>query len=529
MIKNTINQGVFFVVLLVCLSACEFTNRTQTVTGLAHEREPLPYAKITLRDATGKQLNTETNARGVYRITTRNLAPPLLVSVVAQGKAEDCTSNAGLRPICMAAVVMQIPAGKNLVANINPLTDRIVSDIAVSKGFIGPQQWVDSQNIGTVAESTFKQALINLRNGFSNALTVAGITHVEEFDPAIFPMTDANPATEIFSLLHHNRNYDNNTGATGHTTLTDFGFRPIVGLMPQGAYETFDLQRARDEHRQVMNAKIRIFIVGDSTSAVYEQLRYPRMGWDQALAAQFKPDSGIQIIVGSRAGRSSRDFYNGRWFAQMEHLIQPGDYIFINHGHNDQNCDSSKPLRGMADVKNLCTYPNNMEGKPQHPVGQPELSFQYSLERYVGIARGKNAYPVLFTPTARIKNAQGEQTTPVVHTHFTRPIKNKKYLFVGDYAETIRTTARLHRVPLIDLETASMNFANKVGEPGWRQYWLVVDPAVNPFYANNIAGSIQVPDGTHFQKNGADAMAELVAEGIREHPQLQTLAKQLFK
>jgi hypothetical protein len=143
MIKNTINQGVFFIVLLVCLSACEFTNRTQTVTGLAHEREPLPHAKITLQDATGKQLNTETNARGVYRITTRNLTPPLLVSVVAQGKGEDCTSNAGLRPICMAAVVMQIPAGKNLVANINPLTDRIVSDIAVSKVFIGPQQWVD--------------------------------------------------------------------------------------------------------------------------------------------------------------------------------------------------------------------------------------------------------------------------------------------------------------------------------------------------------------------------------------------------
>ncbi len=525
--KNTINLILSSAALALSLSACQSFNNATRVSGLAYERAPLANAQVTLRDASGKEVKTETNALGIYSIKTRGLHYPVLVSVVSQGKAEDCTNNSRLRPICLAGLVSQAPADKNLIANINPLTDRIVSDLAVSKGFIGPQQWVNSNTIGAVDQIGVNQALAEMRKGFSAALTTAGITNASEFDPATFPMTDTNPVTEIFSLLHHNRNYENNTGETGHTSLTDFGFRPIVGLMPNGAYEAFDLERARAEYLQVKNAKTRIFIVGDSTSAVYEQLRYPRMGWGQALAAQFKSDSGIQVIVGSRAGRSSRDFYNGRWYTQMDYLIQAGDYVFINHGHNDQNCDSSKPLRGPSDVKNLCTYPNNAAENPQFPSGQPELSFQHSLERYIKIARERGAHPVMFTPTARIKNAKGEQTTPVAHSHLTRQNATNGYLFTGDYTDTIKTTAKLHQLPLIDLEAASMNFANKVGEPGWRNYWLVVDPAINPFYTNNAAGSTQVPDGTHFQKNGAEAMAKMVADAIRNNPELAELQKHL--
>ncbi|WP_039913476.1 GDSL-type esterase/lipase family protein [Cellvibrio mixtus] len=525
--KNIINFILSSTVILFGLSACKSLTTTTTITGLAYERQPLPNAQITLIDASGKQFKTETNALGIYNISTRGVTLPILVSVVSQGKAEDCANNSRLRPICLAALVNQIPENKNLVVNINPLTDRVVSDIAVSKGFIGPQQWVDSNAVGAVDTQLVNQALTSMRNGFSVALTMAGIENTAGFDPATFAMTDTNPVTEIFSLLHHNRNYDNNTGSTGHTSLTDFSFRPIVGLMPNGAYEPFDLQRARDEYQRVKNAKTRIFIVGDSTSAVYEQLRYPRMGWGQALAAQFKTGSGIEVIVGSRAGRSSRDFYNGRWFTQMDYLIQVGDYVFINHGHNDQNCDSRKALRGPADVKNLCTYPNDQTAKPQFPAGHPELSFQHSLERYIKIAQERGAHPVMFTPTARIKNKNGEQTTPVVHTHLTRQNASNGYLLTGDYTETIKTTAKLHKLPLIDLEAASIDFANKTGEPGWRNYWLVVDPAINPFYANNAAGSIQMPDGTHFQKNGAEAIAKLVAEAIKKNQELIGLHRYL--
>ena len=548
--KNTINLILCSAALTLCLSACQAsnqssnkssnaassntiqtssaqTNNTISVTGLAYEQTPLSNAQVTLRDSAGKKFTAETNSQGAYNIQASNLSYPLLISVVAQGKAEDCAINSRLRPICLAGIISKAPSGKSLVANINPLTDRIVSDIAVTKGFIGPQQWIDSDTIGTVDEAAVDQALSTMRQGFSEALKAVGVKKPKNFDPVTFPMADTSLVTEIFSLLHHNRNYENNTGQTGHASLTDFGFRPIVGLAPAGAYERFDLERARKEFQQVKNAKTRIFIVGDSTSAVYEKLRFPRMGWGQAFEAQFKPDGEIQVIVGSRAGRSSRDFYNGRWFAQMEPLIQAGDYVFINHGHNDQNCDSSKPLRGAADVKNLCTYPNNSEGQPQFPNNTPELSFQHSLERYIKIARERGAKPVLFTPTARIKNAQGQQATPVAHSHFTKQNASHGYLFAGDYTQTIKDTATANAVPLIDLEAASIQFANGLGTDSWKNYWLVVDPAINSFYANGVAGSTQAPDGTHFQQKGAEAMAGLVAREIKTTAELKELSAHL--
>lgn len=528
------NQSVFTtsistlaLTLSATLISCQHISPPAQLTGLAFERKPLAHAQVQLIDSTGKQLQTTTDAEGRYQLPLNGIKSPILLSVVADGKAEDCAQNAKLRSICMAAIIETTGDAKQQMGNINPLTDRIVSDVAVAQGYIGPQQWVNSGKVSSAITNKIETARAEVRKGFTQALQLSGVSDLAHFDPATYPIDSNNKITNIFALIHHNRNYDNNTGETGHTTLTDISFRPITGLLPNGAYETFDLPRAQQELHAIQTAPKRIFIVGDSTSAVYEQLRFPRMGWGQALAAQFKTDSGIAVIVGSRAGRSSRDFYNGRWFTQMESLIQKGDYVFINHGHNDQNCDSIRELRGTADVKNLCTYPNNAEGQPQFPDDQQELSFQHSLERYIKIARHHNAIPILFTPTARIKNAQGQQATPVVHSHFISQNPQRRYLFVGDYTQTIRNTATANAVPLIDLEEASIQFANSLPKNGWKNYWLVVDPAINSFYANGVSGSPQAPDGTHFQKNGAEAIAGLVAKEIKTNAELKELGKLL--
>jgi len=514
--------------LLLWLNACSTISSDEPIiTGLVAEQKPLSNAQVSLIDAAGNKLNTITDAQGIYRLPATGITKPFLVSVVAEGTQDDCITHSTRRPICMAALIDEQSAGKIQIANINPLTDRIVSDAAIAQGFIGPQQWVNSKKIGVLDTAEVQKAKNELRTGFKHALQLLNVKHLGRFDPATYPIQPNDKLIELFSLIHHNRNYDNNTGETGHTTLTDISFRPIVGLMANGAYEPLDLSRARQELLQINNAQRRVFIVGDSTSAVYELLRFPRMGWGQVFEAQFKQDSGVKVITGSRAGRSSRDFYNGRWFAQMEPLIQAGDYVFINHGHNDQNCDASKPVRGSADVNNLCTYPNNNEGQPQFPEEKPELSFQHSLERYIKIARERGAIPILFTPTARIKNAQGQQTTPVVHSHFTKQNANNGYLFIGDYTQTIKDTATANAVPLIDLEAASIQFANGLAANDWKNYWLVVDPATNSFYANGAPGSTQTPDGTHFQKNGAEAIAELVAREIKATRELKELGKQL--
>ena len=524
--KTSINIFLLTIAVLVSTIGCQHTSQPNDasphLTGLIFDQRPLRKAQVQLIDAKGKQFTTTTDDSGYYSLPLDGISAPVLLSVVANGEAEDCTKNFMLRPICMAAVVETFSNAQQQIGNINPLTDRIVSDLAVAQGFIGPQQWVDSKKINAIDPSQLKIALEEQRKQFKKALKLAKVKNVGDFNPATYPMQPNDSLAGLLSLLHHNRNYDNNTGETSHTTLSDISFRPIVGLKPNGEYEYFDLERAQQELQQIKNAKYRIFIVGDSTSAVYEQLRFPRMGWGQAFAAKYNSND-LQVVVGSRAGRSSRDFYNGRWFSQMEPLIQAGDYLFINHGHNDQNCDSSKPVRGLADVKNLCTYPNNSEGQPQFPGDQTELSFQHSLERYIEIARARGAKPILFTPTTRIKNALGQQATPVVHSHFTKQNNSNGYLFTGDYTQTIKDTATANAVPLIDLEAASIQFANQLNADEWKHYWLVVDPAINRFYANGIAGSPQAPDGTHFQQKGAEAMAELVAQEIEINGELREL------
>lgn len=507
------------------LAACQSLSSGSQISGIAFDEKPLANAQITLIDSRGTQLHTLTDAEGKYSFLRTDLHAPLLVSVVSGGEAKDCSQNAKLRPICMAAVIEK--TAPKQIANINPLTDRIASDIAVAQGFIGPQQWVDTAKITALDPALMAQARREMQQGFAQALQLAGVKNTADFDPATYPIQRNAQLVEMLSLLNHNRNYDNNSGQTGHTTLSDVGFRPLVGLMNTGAYEPFDFARARAEHKAIQSAAVRIFVVGDSTSAVYEQLRFPRMGWAQMLEREFNTDAKVKVIVGSRAGRSSRDFYNGRWFAQMEPLIQPGDYVFINHGHNDQSCDAARAERGLADVKNLCTYPNDGEGNVQHPAGKPELSLYNSLARYINIARARGANPIIFTPTARIKNAKGEQTTPVVNSHVTQHKPGSNYAFVGDYKQTIKDLARAENLPLIDLASASEAFANQVGDPGWKSYWLVVDKSINPYYTDTMGGSTQLPDGTHFQQKGAEAMTRLVVNAIREQPELGDLARLL--
>lgn len=298
------------------LSGCQNTpaNNLSAIqlSGLAFEQMPLAHAQIQLIDAQGKQLRTTADVSGRYSFSLDGIKAPLLLSVVAAGDAADCTKNSVLRPICMAAVIDKFTSDRIQTGNINALTDRIVSELAVAQGFIGPQQWVNSQKISEHSLSQLQTALAEQRRGFKQALKLSKINHPDSFNPATYPIQTNDSLTELLSLLHHNRNYDNNSGEAGHTSLSDISFRPIVGLMPTGKYENFDLTRARQELQKIKAAKQRIFILGDSTSAIYEQLRFPRMGWGQAFSAQLKPASNIQVIVGSRAGRSSRDFYNGR-------------------------------------------------------------------------------------------------------------------------------------------------------------------------------------------------------------------------
>jgi len=235
------------------------------------------------------------------------------------------------------------------------------------------------------------------------------------------------------------------------------------------------------------------------------------------------------VVNAAQSGRSSRDFINGRWLSFVEPLVKPGDYIFIQFSHNDEKCDGSKEGRGPLDVGTLCTYPNSTQGAPQFPAGQEDYSFQHSLERYLSFAKEHKLQPVMLTSVPRARTADNKAGTPVtVEQHTTAQNSNNGFRFFGDYTATVRQTAQKNEVPLLDMQTRVITMANKTTEGEWQHLWLAVDPKQYPYYEGRT-GSISKPDITHFQKQGAEVIAELVLNEIKEQKSLSKLSQLIDK
>ena len=83
-----------------------------------------------------------------------------------------------------------------------------------------------------------------------------------------------------------------------------------------------------------------IYMIGDSTMANKPNPdQNPERGWGQMLPLFFTD----HVTIDNRAvnGRSTRSFINqGRWKAIYDSL-KPGNYVFIQFGHNDSKSNDS--------------------------------------------------------------------------------------------------------------------------------------------------------------------------------------------
>ena len=215
---------------------------------------------------------------------------------------------------------------------------------------------------------------------------------------------------------------------------------------------------------------ITLFLVGDSTMAQKLVSRRPETGWGEALQQYFDVDR-VRVVNLARNGRSTRSFVTeGRWEGLLEEL-QPGDYVFIQFGHNDEKVDN--------------------------PAVYAEAWTDYSanLRRFASEVRAKGGQPVLLTPVARRRFAADGT---VQDTH-------------GAYPDAVRAVARSDSLPLIDMQSRSTALLREYGEDGSRRLFLHVDSSAH--HPNYPAG---VRDDTHFSPLGAEVMARQVVQGIRE-------------
>lgn len=195
-----------------------------------------------------------------------------------------------------------------------------------------------------------------------------------------------------------------------------------------------------------------LYMLGDSTMANKPRLDLPERGWGHLFAEFIIPPARLE----NRAlnGRSSKSFIAEKHWDAVVKSLQPGDWVIIQFGHNDQKAD--KPAQYAA----------------------ADGAYRDNLRRFITETRAKHAHPILATSVVRRKWDEGR----VVDT-------------LGDYPAATRAVAAEEKVPLIDLHQLTFKMENDAGMEGSRKF----------HFAN---------DDSHFSETGARQVSALAAAEI---------------
>ena len=219
----------------------------------------------------------------------------------------------------------------------------------------------------------------------------------------------------------------------------------------------------------LLESPTRIFLIGDSTMANKPLVDNPEHGWGQVLSFFFKEN--VRIYNHAVNGRSTKSFIAEKRWAAVVDQLQPGDYVFIQFGHND------------AKKEDTTRY------------AAPHSDYKNNLVKFVREAREKKSIPVLLTPVTR---RDFDSTGKYVGTH-------------GEYPDVMKEVAREENVPLIDMFEKSRKMVAALG-----------DEKSKPLYLNGVTHEFRnwnrKRDNTHFTRYGALQIASLAVEGIKELP-----------
>jgi len=215
------------------------------------------------------------------------------------------------------------------------------------------------------------------------------------------------------------------------------------------------------------NRRITVFMAGDSTMSVKETKAYPETGWGMPFVYFF--DSSITIVNKAKNGRSTRTFISDGLWGSIIDNVKPGDYVFIEFGHNDESKEK---------VDRYTT---------------PE-EYKANLTKFVTETRNKKGLPILLTPLSRRKFDAGGTA---LETHEI-------------YSPLVREVAKEQNVPMIDLDEKSKELLQQMGPENSKLLFNKLGPGEHPNYPEGV------DDNTHFNELGARKMAELVLQSMKD-------------
>ena len=210
--------------------------------------------------------------------------------------------------------------------------------------------------------------------------------------------------------------------------------------------------------------QVTVFLAGNST--VVNQDDEPWASWGQMIPRFFKP--GVAIANHAESGLTLGSFIGSGRLSKVLSVMKPGDYLFIEFGHNDQK------EKGANDG----AY----------------RSYTERLKMFISETRKKGGIPIIVTSTSRRSfDSLGK-------------IQNT----LGDFPEAARKVAQSENVALIDLNKMTTQLFNALGEEPSKKAFV-------HYPANRYPGqNAPLADNTHFNPYGAYEIAKCVVLGIQQ-------------
>ena len=216
--------------------------------------------------------------------------------------------------------------------------------------------------------------------------------------------------------------------------------------------------------------KITLRLMGDSTMADKDLSKEnPERGWGQRLPSHL--DTSVRVVNYAQNGRSTKSFIDRGLWDKVKKDLRPGEYLFIQFGHNDSKTDDPEryaPAFG---------------------------AYQENLRKFIDYALETGAKPVLFTPVSR--------------RWFDDEGRLKKDCH-GDYPAAVFQVAEEYGLPVIDANAITQAWLESVGDEASRKYYMWVEPGTCPRHPDGLK------DNTHTNVAGARKLVELLLPAIVE-------------
>ena len=233
---------------------------------------------------------------------------------------------------------------------------------------------------------------------------------------------------------------------------------------------------------------ITVYMIGDSTMANKSlDAGNQERGWGHVLGGYFTED--VRVENHAVNGRSSKSFIDeGRWDAVVN-KIRPGDYVFIQFGHNDEKADPKRHT-------------------------DPGTTFDENLRKFVRETRAKGGIPVLFNSIVRRNFGANPQAVAAddVRSEQSDDIVEGDTLVDthGKYLDSPRNVAREMGVTFIDLNKATKELVESMGVEGSKELFMWIPKGVSPACPKGRQ------DNTHLNVYGARKVAKLAAQAIEK-------------